>query len=84
MRIGKSVVAIFARHLDYSIMKPNLSLIYLIRDFGSGQIYFTETILSFAGICKNCAREVDSNILLNLYHDSKKTTYNPIDSTEGK
>jgi hypothetical protein len=52
---GNKLVTIFARHLDNFILKPNLSLIYLIRDFGSGQIRATETNSSFAGICKNCA-----------------------------
>jgi hypothetical protein len=36
-------------------MKQNFSAIYKNRDFGSGQIRATETILSFAGTCKNCA-----------------------------
>jgi hypothetical protein len=35
---GNKLVTIFARHLDNSFMTQNLSLIYLIRDFGSGQI----------------------------------------------
>jgi hypothetical protein len=52
---GNKLVTIFARHLDSSIMKPILSIIYKIHDFGSGQILATETVLSFAGICKNCA-----------------------------
>ena len=45
----------FARHLDCFIMTLNLSHIFQIRDFGSGQIRFTETILSFAVTGKNCA-----------------------------
>jgi len=52
---GNKLVTIFARHLDNYILKPYLSLIYLTRDSGSGQIRFAETILSFAGTCKNCA-----------------------------
>ena len=52
---GNKLVTIFARYLDCSIMKPNFSLIYLIRDFGSGQIRSNETTLSFAVTGKNCA-----------------------------
>ena len=33
---GNKLVTIFARHLDNLIVTPNISLIYLIRDFGSG------------------------------------------------
>jgi hypothetical protein len=35
---GNKLVTIFARHLDNFIMTYNFSLIYQIRDFGSGQI----------------------------------------------
>ena len=52
---GNKLVTIFAHHLDCYILKPYSPLIYLLRDFGSGQIRATETILSFAGVCKNCA-----------------------------
>jgi hypothetical protein len=34
---GNKLVTIFARHLDSFILKQNLSVIYQIRDFGSGQ-----------------------------------------------
>ena len=35
---GNKLVTIFARHPDNFILTNNLSLIYQIRDFGSGQI----------------------------------------------
>ena len=52
---GNKLVTIFAPHLDNFVITYKLSLIYKIRDFGSGQIRSTETILSFAGTGKNCA-----------------------------
>jgi hypothetical protein len=45
--ISKKFVTIFTRHLDNFIVKPNLSIIYLIVDLGSrqflepGQIYLS-------------------------------------------
>jgi hypothetical protein len=49
---GNKLVTIFASHLDSFIVKPNLSLIYIIRDFGSGQIRNKETNFLSPGLAK--------------------------------
>ena len=54
MRTGKQVSEIFACHIESYIMKPSFSYFYINRDCGSRQLSVTETLLSFAGICKNC------------------------------
>ena len=52
----KKLVTIFASHLDSFIVKNN-HFKYLISTAisGSGQLTSQMTLLSFAGICKNCA-----------------------------
>jgi len=47
--LAGQVVTIFARNLDSFIVTQNLSFIFQFRDFGSGQIRTTVTILSVAG-----------------------------------
>jgi hypothetical protein len=49
---GNKLVTIFARHLDNFIVKPNISLIYLIRDSGSGQILQPRQICLSPGLAK--------------------------------
>jgi hypothetical protein len=49
---GNKLVTIFARHLDCLIMKLNLSIIYLIRDFGSGQILQPRQLYLSPGFAK--------------------------------
>jgi hypothetical protein len=49
---GNKLVTIFVRHLDYFIVIPNLSLIFLIRDFGSGQIPQPRQICLSSGLAK--------------------------------
>jgi hypothetical protein len=48
--------------------------------------FYIMTVLKLTLLKKQVddCRYLDSNILLNLRYDSKKATYYPIDSTEGK
>ena len=49
---GNKLVTIFARHLDSYILTQNLSLIYQIRDFGSGQILHPRLLYLSPGLAK--------------------------------
>ena len=49
---GNKLVTIFARHRDRFIMTINLSLIYQIRDFGSGQIRLPRQFYLSPGFAK--------------------------------
>jgi hypothetical protein len=49
---GNKLVTIFARHLDNFILTNNFSLIYQIRDFGSGQILQPRQIRLSPGFAK--------------------------------
>jgi hypothetical protein len=62
---GNKLVTISARHLDNFIVTINFSLIYLIRDFGSGQIlqpvqFFRSPVLIAIGI-------LSANSATNVY-----------------
>jgi len=50
--LGNKLVTIFARHLDNFILTKNFSLIYQIRDFGSGQILQPGQIYLSPGLAK--------------------------------
>jgi hypothetical protein len=50
--IVNKLVTIFARHLDSFILTKNFSLIYQIRDFGSGQILQPRQIRFSPGFAK--------------------------------
>ena len=49
---GNKLVTIFARHLDSFIMTQNFSLIFQIRDFGSGQILQLRQLYLSPGLAK--------------------------------
>jgi hypothetical protein len=49
---GNKLVTIFARHLDNFILTNNFSLIYQIRDFGSGQILQPRQFYLSLGLAK--------------------------------
>jgi hypothetical protein len=49
---GNKLVTIFARNLDSIILTQNLSLIYQIRDFGSGQILQPRQFYLSPGLAK--------------------------------
>ena len=49
---GNKLVTIFARHLDSFIVTHNFSLIYQIRDFGSGQILQPRQFYLSPGLAK--------------------------------
>jgi hypothetical protein len=49
---GNKLVTIFARHLDSFIMTLNFSLIFQIRDCGSGQILHPRQIYLSPGLAK--------------------------------
>ncbi len=49
---GNKLVTIFARHLDNLILTNNFSLIYQIRDFGSGQILQPRQLYLSPGFAK--------------------------------
>jgi hypothetical protein len=49
---GNKLVTIFARHLDSFIMTLYFSLIYQIRDFGSGQILQSRQLYLSPGFAK--------------------------------
>ena len=49
---GNKLVTIFARHLDSFIVTQNFSLIYQIRDFGSGQILQPRQLYRSPGLAK--------------------------------
>jgi hypothetical protein len=49
---GNKLVTIFAPHLDSFIVTLNFSLIYQIRDFGSGQIFQPRQLYLSPGLAK--------------------------------
>jgi len=49
---GNKLVTIFARHLDSFIVTQDLSLIYQIHDFGSGQILYPRQLYLSPGLAK--------------------------------
>jgi hypothetical protein len=73
---GNKLVTIFVRHLDNFILRPNISLFYLIRDSGSGQIRATGTrnrMASSGNVYSLNRRAVSSN---NLdISEMKNSTY---------
>jgi hypothetical protein len=68
-----------------SSLCPRCAGTYLIafRKFQLRRQFWVEVSVLLKKQVDNC-RYLDSNILLNLRYDSKKATYYPIDSTEGK
>jgi hypothetical protein len=50
--VGNKLVTIIARHLDNFIVKQNLSSVYQLRDFGSGQILQSGQFYLSPGLAK--------------------------------
>jgi len=75
---GNKLVTIFARHLDNFILTNNLSLIYQIRDFGSGQILQPRQFYLSPGLAKIAPWWLAAGTTFRLkYQDSKRRTAPP-------